>query len=450
MLELKNGVVLALNRLQEVAERRRIETILIKHEADENDSGWSEEEWDAIKPAGRPKAIAGADFQRLFHSIGQTATLRELILDYYANPIPVQTLGELFRPVRTSGPVTRMETLRMRHLNLSGGIDDFQAFSDSMRSPLAEHIATVCITSCNAQDLGTSEALVRALISLAALKNLTLEEMDISGESLAAVCRLPSLTTLKLRHIPASNQHMALMTDAMRTSQTLQNLQVRYALDQTAAHLFFRFLEDNASLEAVDIDMDSWPLYGERLAKALKTNTNLSNLEINIFGKDTDVEANASALAESLSENKNLKRLCLTFRSRLQQENPHRCMELLNKAFVGPFDKTMSTNVALRELLVGPVHQRVSWSAHTHFNLTLNQAGRQQLLKPNEASRKTWVETFIRYSNDLNVLYYFLSMNPSLTDVHAVSPSSLRFSNDVVQEPRYKRLKWDDSKRTMG
>ena len=451
MLELKAGVDSALGRLLDVGERRRIETILIKHEADENDSGWSEEEWDAVKPAGRPKAIARVDFDRLFRTIGQIARMQEFILDYYANPVPIAALVQFFQPDRLDGPTTRIETLRMRHLNLVGGTDDFRAFSDSLRNPSASNITTVCITSCKAQDLGTSDALIRSLSSLSSLKDLTLEEMDMSGESLAAVCLMPTLTCLRLRHVSASNHRMHLITEAMRTTQKLQSLQVRYALDQTAAQSFFQLLEDNSSLKEVDIDMDSWSFYGTRLARALRSNTNLSNLEMNVFGKDPEMEANAAALAESLVVNTTLKRLCLTFHSRLQEENPHDYVERLKYSFVGPFDRTMSTNIALGELLVGPVHQRVTWSPRTRLNLTLNQAGRQQLLKLNEASRKTWVETLIRYRHDLDVLYYFLSMNPSLTDVPtSMSSPSLSVSSDVITEPRYKRMKWSDSKRTMG
>lgn len=450
-LELKTGVDSALSRLIDVGERRRIETILIKHETDENDSGWSEEEWDAVKPTRRPKEIASADFDRLFRIIGQTVTLQELILDYYGNPIPITALGQLFQPDRLDGPIARIETLRMRHMNLAGGIGDFRAFSDSLRNPSASNITTVCITSCKAQSFGTSEALIRSLPSLSALQDLTLEEMDMSGESLAAVCLLPTLLFLRLRHISASNRHMHLITEAMRANQRLQSLQVRYALDQTAAQSFFQLLDDNSSLQVVDIDMDCWSFHGTQLAKALRSNTNLINLEINVFCKDTEMEGNAVALAESLVVNTTLKRLCLTFHSRLQEENPRDYVERLNNAFVEPFDKTMSTNIALEELLVGPVHQRVIWSARTRFNLTLNQAGRQQLMKPNEASRKTWVDTLIRYSHDLDVLYYFLSMNPSLANDPTLSLSSSSVSSDVIREPRYKRLKWSDSnKRTMG
>ena len=73
---------------------------------------------------------------------------------------------------------------------------------------------------------------------------------------------------------------------------------------------------------------------------------------------------------------------------------------------------------------------------HVRFFLKLNHAGRRELLEPNEASRNEWVETLIGHQDDLDVLFYFLSMNPSLTECHVGQA-------DTIAEPRYKRLKLD-------
>ena len=110
-------------------------------------------------------------------------------------------------------------------------------------------------------------------------------------------------------------------------------------------------------------------------------------------------------------------------------------MERLSQAFLEPFAEVMASNIALGELLIGPVHQRIHFCDRVRFCLKLNQAGRKELLEPNEASRNQWVETLVANVDDLDVLFYFLSMNPSLTE---------NCKSDLIMEPRYKRLKREE------
>ena len=435
-IELKDGVDAAIKRCNDVRNRRIVERVLIKNETDENDSGWSEEEYGA-KPSYSPSArVAINDFDRLFEVLGRLGGLRQLFVDYYANPIPIKALLKLFQ---RGGECNKgaLENIGFRHVNFVGDISDFQEFARVIREQSV--CLTVCLASCSTPDLTTTGSLVDAFSAPLKLTELKLEEVDVPGDALGALCSLPTLATLSLRHIPSCNQHMESMAEALRHNQVLQSIQIRYALDKAAAHAFFHMLEINASIKTVDIDMNCWDMYGCHLGNAFRMNNTLQNVELNVFGNYENVEVNAASIAKAVGVNTTLRRLCLTFHIPLHQPGDDVAtsegeFERLSCAFSEPFAKVMPNNFALGVLLVGPVHRRVQFDDDVRYFLKLNHAGRRELLEPNEASRNEWVETLIGNQDDLDVLFYFLSMNPSLTDCN-------HGQSDRIVEPRYKRMK---------
>lgn len=437
-IELKDGIAAALRRLDDVLERRTIEQVLIRSETDENDSGWSEEDYDKEPSSSPPARITIDEFKDLFQALGRFEELRELLVDYYVNPIPIKALLPMFQ-YNKEKKHARIESLGFFHTSFVGDVTDFQALAELLQT---ESVCTkVCLRSCKTPGLRTIGPLVDAFSVPLNLTELTLEEMEVPGDSLAMVCGLARLSCLKLRHIPSCNPSMPIIAEALSRNSVLQSIQICYALDQNSASAFFRMLEKNSTIKTVDIDMDCWDMYGQPLGRALKANNTLKNLELNVFGDDDHVEANALSIAKSLEENTSLRRLYLTFHKPLQRADNETSavdpLERLSNAFLEPFAKVMQSNLSLGDLRVGPIHQRICFDDRVNFILKLNYAGRRELLEPNEASRNVWVETLINYRDDLNVLFYFLSMNPSLAEENDSK-------SDRIVEPRYKRLKLNE------
>lgn len=435
LLALGDGADAALKRLQEVSQRRRIESVAIKGEGDENDSGFSEEEYD--KQPRPPATVTAVDFQRLFQALRKIESLRHLMMDYFANPIPIRALLYLFQGGQ-SQHTHQIESLELYHIHFLGSLADVLALAEALRANSV--CMRVFLSSCNTQNAHITGSLVEAVSSLSNLQEVILEEIDTPGESLARLTRLQHLRNLKLRHIPSCNQSMPMLADGLRRNQSLRSIQIRYALNENAALAFFRMLQDNTSIEAADIDMDCWGGYGQPLGDALKVNQRLEDLELNIYGNDEHLEANAVSIGKSLEDNAFLRRLCVTFQDPLQQEDGDSSLavkrERMSQAFCGPFDEVMASNVVLGELLIGTVGERVHFGDCVQFCLKLNQAGRKELLAPNEAPRSQWIKTLIANVDDLDVLFYFLSMNPSLTEL-----DKRQSDTGMITEPRYKRLK---------
>jgi hypothetical protein len=413
-LQLKGGVMAALSRLNDVLRRSRVETVLIEHAADGNCCGWSPEESDEeVTEQNGIVSIPYEDFATLFGAIGRMQFLEEIILDYYVSHIPIKALVQAFKGDRNGA---RIKILSLRHVTFTGRTSDFQEFSASIVNQST--LFKVNMTSCKTPGFETSAPLVDALSSIHTIAEINLEEIKATGSSLTSLCRLPNLQALNLRHITACNTHMAAIASALGQNKSLRHLQIRYALDMGACKAVFQMLQHNTSLDSIDIDMDSWDNYGQTLAVALIANQYLRDFELNVYGNDGCIETNALTLAKALTYNTSLRRLCLTFHNRLHQSDAEQkaLLDRLASAFVGPFSNIMTRNYALETLEVGLVHRRVIFDDVVMYYLKMNQAGRKKLVyQPNAASRKQWVETLIGYRDDLDVLFYFLSMNPKLT-----------------------------------
>ena len=379
----------------------------------------------------------------LFDDIRNISTLQQIVIGSYHHPIPAQVLSLMLQR-----KCCRLESPRIRHVHFAGEQKDFQDFSDAARtsSTLSKAVVSSCKTS-----LDTLSPLVEGLISLRNLQELHLEEMKVSGESLALICGSSSIDKLSLRHVPACNLKMEGMAQALRSKQVLRDLQLRSSLDQKAAIAFFDMLEDNISLRRIGVDVAYWEEYSEPLSRVFLRNSPLESLELNIFGEDSQVEANAAAIASSLEDNAKMKRLCVTFQNRLVPENGNQesILETMNAAFVGSFSKIPPKNCVLEELSIGFAHQKVGFSDDIKFFLKLNRAGRRNFMA-SQCSRRDWIEMLIRYRDDVDVIFYFLTMNPSITDTTISTVEPKDTTTTTIDEPQLKRSKLESATRTMG
>lgn len=434
VLQLKYGVDSALARLEEVRKRRTIETVVVKNKADENDLGWSEEEW--VESTDDHVVMKYSDSEKLLQAIGSISSLNNLVVDYYVHPISAKALS-----LALQGR-SHMKSLTLRHTNIVGEANDFLTFQQRMLGHTT--LSSIVLSSCTT-DMNTVGPLVDAASSVPNLSELNVEEMDVPGESLCRLFRSSSLIKVKLRHVPASNRDMPKVAETLKSNPVIQDLQIQYSLEKVPAIAFFDMLEHNTSLQRVAIDVGCWDHYGTSIAKSLECNNRLKSLELNIFGEDSNVEANALAISTSLESNISLRRMSITFQNRLHHnETDHESnLGRIRKAFIDCLSRVIPKNFTLEEISIGFVHQKIEFDGKVKFFLKLNQAGRSRLMEA-KSSRQDWIEMINRYRDDLDVLFYFLTMNPSVTNLPN-APVSV-----VIEEPPMKRQKLDEATRTMG
>ena len=72
----------------------------------------------------------------------------------------------------------------------------------------------------------------------------------------------------------------------------------------------------------------------------------------------------------------------------------------------------LETNYELERLVVSSAENGIKEKVEYYMRLT--EVGRGTLLRDGKATREQWVEMLISVSNDLDCLFYFTTMNPSI------------------------------------
>jgi hypothetical protein len=111
----------------------------------------------------------------------------------------------------------------------------------------------------------------------------------------------------------------------------------------------------------------------------------------------------AMVIAEALKDNRALK----SFELRVWKGGDR--LPLLEV-----YEEMLQHNSTIEQLIIdsgGPG----TLNATIEFYLRLNRAGRQRLIvQSEEVPRKEWIDFLIPHKNDLRVIFYIISLNPSL------------------------------------
>ena len=84
--------------------------------------------------------------------------------------------------------------------------------------------------------------------------------------------------------------------------------------------------------------------------------------------------------------------------------------------FLKPFEEIVEDNDTLLDIRMDRCHGAFSLTPKIRFYLSLNRAGRRGLLTTTDQSqyRRLWLDKVIENKLDPSVVFYFLSLNPSL------------------------------------
>jgi len=187
------------------------------------------------------------------------------------------------------------------------------------------------------------------------------------------------------------------------------------------------------SVELDDMDNDGLVA----VAEALRTNDKMKSLAISVYGETT---TGCTAFADMLQINHTLEHLRIraggTFEAdeflsetavSLAYNDTLKSLKLfgfrkLNPNHEGSYAKMLETNQVLEELALSRWRRGEKKTPYCGKNrrlidyfLRLNQYGRRRLTNDFETTTpQDWVQVLSMCSSDLDALYYFVSMNPSL------------------------------------
>jgi len=212
-------------------------------------------------------------------------------------------------------------------------------------------------------------------------------EFHWDGQSVIDLCSSKSLKVLTLTFgDELQDIHIEQMAQALsisKNSSKLQNISIR------AHHL--------------------GPTAGVSLGKLLDSNSKLQRLRIQLSSDE-----HAVPIVEALHRNTNLQRLGLVL-PKLVHSTPMRTKvlsKLINMLRQSNYDLQQMDYVANSGDGDDGCHH-AERKEEIRFYCKVNQAGRKSLMRKG-ATRREWMQTLSEHNDDLSVLYYFLSRNPSL------------------------------------
>lgn len=434
-------------------------------------------------------------FETIFAKIGSLPYTEEIVLQFSreAPELPVLALQRLFSIPNSNfvcdveeaattaidSSVSRnVEYLHLHCVKLVGCKADFDSFAETVRNSVG--ITNVHLHSCSSgllssesDDDGNSSnetnhsvledsyginSLIQALADLPLLAALHLDDVQhLTSITLVALYKSCSLNSIEVWNMSdVINRHGPATASILAQNQTsLRELEISSNLETIAGQLFIAALRSNTTLHTLGLDIDYFDGFGESLASVLlpEHNTTLKTLHLRLVGsdnalttaEDSDDEeggdnemeskdnkektrrsktlSNARTLIKAMKQNVSLEHLHMNFY--------HVTPDAVSAALVEPFSELLQTNFVLQNLTLRGKHTFVRLGPQLDFQLKLNQAGRYSLLAGGEAisnndnilsekrcglaaPRAEWVEVISNNQNDASIVFYLISMNPSL------------------------------------
>lgn len=329
---------------------------------------------------------------RLFASFGGLPNLTTLKVSGYCEGM-VRALG------RVVSEATKLETLHVTYVQLDGFHEDFVYFAESIQrhSSLRDFQIVDCqlperFRGADVLPFSIMSMLLDSLPAISSLREVEISPIEktslgpISSNSLVALCRSMNLKRLDVSGFAEFFQ-----------DETVDEDSTTYLEVMTEA------LHTNVSIREFNIQSSFSKRQCEALSDLLSTNTTLESLGVLFEGDTFENEAHCIKIAEALQTNTTLQ--SLTFRGPIC---PNMSCETL-KAFA----KMMEINVSLKRITFLPSPAENIWTLRIAMFQKLNEKGRGEFLRTEGRTRGQWLDKLLEVQNDLDCLFYFLSVSPS-------------------------------------
>jgi hypothetical protein len=303
----------------------------------------------------------------------------------------------------------------MEHVRIQGEKAEYFKFYAELKklSNLKEfHFSRVDLYNADLEDDEPVENLWEALSKLESLNwlkiaNTDWEETTIMGEmpsfpALAKLCQLPQIRVLNLGKFNLCNDQFLAVATALREKQGLLELDLEFtdSLDVTSSWpliILTDMLQDSCSLQRIQLGcfevspaLSNHLLVGMANSIARNKYSAIRRIEVDIHGAFHPVVA--KAFLDMLKFNYTLEELIVTF--------------------------------SLSEDRFAYNGQGTVWEA-VRFYVALNRRGRKKLIEQSpQMSKAQWINVLSQFSQEVEFLHYYLTMNPWL--FHCQSPAQNR------------------------
>ena len=318
----------------------------------------------------------------LFQTIGGMPNLQKLGFHSQSGSSGVLSVQAL---IAISSHATRMVHFGISDVALWGSRADFQLWATQLQTQL--FLQSFCVCECELLEPSKDcplDPLLTVLSILPSLEALFLQAAapnglgELSPEAVGSIGMAPQLQDLRLGNFALQHPHMVQMAQVLPYNTVLSELKL------DACHEFH--------LETA-----------HALAKILRHNKRLKSLELGMTSMMKD--DCAIVVAKSLHYNTALESFTL---SRCAQT---RFRPTISKVCQQAFVEMLHQNYALETLVL---FQRFPVKKEFKLYLTLNKYGRGKLLMAHDTERIDWVKAIHKVNDDLDSIFYYLSINPNL------------------------------------
>jgi hypothetical protein len=322
-------------------------------------------------------------------------------LQIWCSTIPVATFAALLRRAE------KLTVIFFFHIKLDGSQDDFINFSDAIRChPTLNEFRFGGIEIC--RETISFDCVVDALGEASNMTAVTLQLMNgnrqnrFSGDALGKLMSSESIACVYLSRLGLGPDHYHAITKAIKSNKMLRVLDMFANTIQDDALLdIVRALINNDALEMVVFpglnDNDFNDECSLAIAQLIDVNSSITALYMPC-SKFTDV--GLVHLAASLSNNKTLKKVEIAVSKKIGPKGIAALTNMLDK------------NYDLERLVVDSNEKSIK--SKIEYYMRLNAVGRGQLINSGQANRVEWINMLISVHDDLDCLFYFISMNPTV------------------------------------
>lgn len=323
--------------------------------------------------------------RELFRTIGGMPNLQKLGFHSQSGSSGVLSIQAL---AAVTSRATRMVHFGISDLALWGTRADFEEWATELQSQL--FLQSFCLCECELLETSKEFALDSLLIVLSILPSLEALFLQaatpdalgqVSPEAVGSIGMAPQLQDLRFGNFELQHQHMQQMAQVLHGNNVLTELKL------DACHEFH-----TETAQAV--------------ATILKSNNRLKSMELGFTFRISD--ECAVIIAQSLKYNQTLESFTLSraANARFRPTVSPKCQEA--------FGEMLHQNYSLETLVL---FQRFPVKREFKLYLTLNKYGRGKLLMNHDNTREQWIQYIHKVSDDLDSIFYYLSVNPNLCNL---------------------------------
>jgi hypothetical protein len=337
-------------------------------------------------------------WKTMLEAVGHLSTLEELQI--WCSTIPIG----VFRKTIESAKVLRK--VYFFRITLSGTQAEFDDFAATLKDHQGLRDFRIGGFQTSEETI-ILDSVVEAFAEMPALEVVSLqltgfhESVPFSGNSLARLFQSESLSDLYLSRLGLVAEHFDVIVRGMTKNENLRVLDL-FGNNISNEHVvsMAEALAQNTGLETLVLPCPAQDLSVESckaISQALQLNKTLVTLNL---PRSILTDEGLTHIAEGLTMNTTLKKIEVGVSKSIGEKGTDALEEMLEK------------NYELQRLVVSSAEKGVK--EKVEFYMRLNEVGRGSLLRDGKATREQWVEMLSTVTNDLDCLFYFISMNPAL------------------------------------